>query len=104
MADFLTPNNFLGWTAADWSAAALTVLLCRIRLLYVPGWFRALAARPLMCTILLFALPICLRLALLPVAGPPIPSGADDFGYLFVADTLRHFRLANPPLPLDPVL
>jgi hypothetical protein len=29
----------------------------------------------------------------------PVPSGADDFSYLFLADTLRHFRLANPPLP-----
>jgi hypothetical protein len=49
---------------------------------------------------LLFFLPIGLRLALLPVAPVPVPSGSDDFGYLFLADTLRHFRLANPPLAL----
>jgi hypothetical protein len=40
-----------------------------------------------------------LRLALLPRAGAPIPSTADDGSYLLLADTLRHFRLANPTHP-----
>src|ERR1017187_1492403 len=40
--------------------------------------------------------PVALRLALL--AHHPVPSSDiyDEFGHLFVADTLRHFRLANP--------
>jgi hypothetical protein len=45
----------------------------------------------------LFVLPIALRLALLERYPVPTPSGADDFGYILLADTLRHLRLANPP-------
>ena len=30
----------------------------------------------------------------------PVPDIYDEFGHLFVADTLRHFRLANPAHPL----
>jgi hypothetical protein len=37
---------------------------------------------------------------MLPVAGPPIPSTADDTSYLLQADTLKHFRLSNPTPPL----
>lgn len=50
-----------------------------------------------MCAGILFALPILLRLALLSRYPVPVASGADDFGYLLLADTLRHFRLANQP-------
>ncbi len=42
-------------------------------------------------------LPVALRLALLPHSPAPTPSGADDFAYLLLGDTLRHFRFANPP-------
>ncbi len=42
-------------------------------------------------------LPVALRLALLPNHPVPSPDIYDEFGHLFVADTLRHFRLANPP-------
>ncbi len=49
----------------------------------------------------LFAiLPVALRLLLLPHHPVPSPDIYDEFGHLFVADTLRHFRLANPPHPL----
>jgi hypothetical protein len=101
MPSFLAPANVLGWSAGDWCSVAAALLLTRLPW-HVPGWFRELAVRPLTCTVLLFLLPICLRLALLPRAGAPVPSGADDFGYLFLADTLRHLRLANPPLPFAP--
>lgn len=50
--------------------------------------------------LMLAALPIALRLALLPHHPIPSPNVSDDFSYLLVADTLRHFRLANPPHPL----
>ncbi|MCU1293392.1 MAG: hypothetical protein JWP08_2242, partial [Bryobacterales bacterium] len=40
---------------------------------------------------------VFLRFLLLPRYPIPVPSGADDFGYWLLADTLRHFRLANSP-------
>ena len=30
----------------------------------------------------------------------PVPGGADDYSYLLLADTLRHFRLTNPAHPV----
>ena len=45
-------------------------------------------------------LTVALRLALLSCAGVPISSTADDNSYLLLADTLSHFRLANPTHPL----
>ena len=48
----------------------------------------------------LTALPVLLRLALLARAPAPTPAGSDDFSYWLLADTLRHFRLANPSHPM----
>ncbi len=48
----------------------------------------------------LAALVIALRLALLPVHPVPSASGTDDYSYLLLADTLTHFRLANPTHPM----
>ncbi len=61
---------------------------------------RRLAAKPWWCGILIAALPVFLRIALLPSHPEPTPSGADDFSYLLQADTFAHFRLANPPHPM----
>lgn len=43
------------------------------------------------------ALPVAMRLAMLPWHPVPAPYVYDEFSHLLVADTLRHFRLANPP-------
>ncbi|HEX4807747.1 MAG TPA: hypothetical protein VH325_02380 [Bryobacteraceae bacterium] len=55
------------------------------------------AERTVPCMILLAALPVALRLMLLPHHPVPTPDIYDEFGHLLVADTLRHLRLANPP-------
>jgi len=49
------------------------------------------------CMLALAILPVALRLVLLPKHPVPAPDVYDEFGHLLVADTLRHFRLANPP-------
>jgi len=64
-----------------------------------PG-MRRLARRTRWLMALLFALPIVLRLAMLGVAPVPEPRTPDDFAFLLSADTLAHFRLANPPHPM----
>ena len=61
--------------------------------------FQALAKRTIWSMLLLAVLPAALRLALLPRAPAPLPATADDMSYLLLADTLSHFRLANPPHP-----
>ena len=60
---------------------------------------RALAVRPRTSMAVLAALPIVLRLLLLPHHPVPQPNIRDDFGHLLVADTLLHGRLANPTHP-----
>jgi hypothetical protein len=60
---------------------------------------QSFAKRTALCMLLLAILPVALRLALLRHAPRPIPSTADDTSYLLLADTLAHFRLANPPHP-----
>lgn len=80
----------LGATAA----ILIVLLLTRARIRPRLG---ALADRTGWSMLLLAVLPIGLRLALLPHCPVPTPSGSDDFSYLLLADTLRHFRLANAP-------
>jgi hypothetical protein len=61
---------------------------------------RRLAPRTAWCMLLLALLPVVLRLAMLPHHPVPSPDVYDEFGHLLVADTLLHFRFANPPHPL----
>jgi hypothetical protein len=94
--------NPLGFGAGDFielTFAALLVLLVLARARIEPS-ARKFAERTGWCMLLLAALPVALRLLLIPQRAIPSPGGADDFSYLLLADTLSHFRLANPPHPL----
>lgn len=97
---FLAPDSWLGWTLPDYVsllfAGVIAAVLWR-RTLRPPKWLEKLAAKRYHCAAIVFALPIILRCSLLRSHPAPVPSGADDFGYLLAADTVRHFRLANPP-------
>jgi hypothetical protein len=96
-------SNPLGMGAADILELALATLLLALALVWRP-WLRAYAARlaqrPGWCMLLLAVLPVALRLLLLPHHPAPVPDVYDEFSHLLVADTLRHFRLANPAHPL----
>ena len=104
LRSYLPLGNFIGFGASDFIELALTALLVLFVLgragLGVP--LQRLASKTVPCMLLLAVLPVGLRLALLRNHPPPVPSGADDFGYLLLADTLAQFRLANPTHPLHP--
>jgi len=55
------------------------------------------------CTVavLLFGLPVILRLSILGSYPKPEPVIHDEFGHLLLADTLRYVRFANPPHALS---
>lgn len=89
--------------ASDLLELALAALLLAFALAWRPflePYAQRLAQRPRWCILLLAAMPIVLRLALLHKHPAPVPDIYDEFSHLLVADTLRHFRLANPAHPL----
>lgn len=98
---FLPMLNPIGFGAGDFVEFLVAVglvgsILAREPILRAA---RFLAQRTVWTMAAIGGLTVALRLALLPRAGPPIPSSADDDSYLLMADTLRHFRLANPTHP-----
>ncbi len=99
MRTFLSPNDALGFGLSDFVELSIALLLALIVLgrASLQKYARSLAQKPILCTIVLAALPVALRLTLLHHHPVPVPSGSDDFSYLLLADTLRHLRLANPP-------
>lgn len=80
--------------------AAALVLLTVLWRPWIEPYGRRLAQRTGWCMLLLAALPVILRLLLLRHHPAPSPDIYDEFGHLLVADTLRHFRLANPVHPM----
>ena len=100
---FLPLHNPLGFGAVDFLEFFLAILLVFLTIVWRPlierpG--RTIAQSTVLSMALLATLPVVLRLALLPHHPVPTPDIYDEFGHLFVADTLRHFRLANPSHPL----
>ncbi|HLJ44845.1 MAG TPA: hypothetical protein VKU01_02480 [Bryobacteraceae bacterium] len=100
---FLPLHNPIGFGAADFLVITLALLLVCFALLYRTRFIASagrFAERTSWCMLFLAVLPIVLRLLLWPRYPIPTPGVSDDFSYLLLADTLRHFRLANPPHPL----
>jgi len=97
---FLPLRNPIGFGASDFVelliAAVLVALLLSSRA-WIEPYGRRLAEKTGWSMLILGLLPIALRLALLPRYPIPEPNVSDDFSYVLLADTLRHFRLANPP-------
>ena len=98
---FTPLHNPIGFGAIDFieqlAVAAMLVALALLWRPYIAPFAAALARRPVWCMVLLAALPVVLRLLLLPSHPVPRADLYDEFGHLLMADTLRHWRLANPP-------
>jgi hypothetical protein len=103
LRSFLPIHNPIGFGAADFIelviAAVLVFSVLVWRRLLEPQFAR-LAGHAGWCMLILALLPVLLRLGLLPTHPVPTPDVYDEFSHLLVADTLRHFRLANRAHPL----
>ena len=100
---FTPLDNAIGFGAVDFIELTLAILLVAMALLWRPlvaPFCARLARRTRVSMAIFFVAPIALRLALLAHHPVPVPDLYDEFGHLLVADTLRHWRLANPPHPM----
>jgi hypothetical protein len=86
-----SPSDLLELTLA-----ALLLVMAIIGRPFTEPYARRLAPKTGWCMLLLALLPVALRLAILANHPVPAPAVYDEFGHLLVADTLLHFRFANP--------
>jgi hypothetical protein len=92
-------KNPIGFGASDFIELTIAVLLVAFVIAWRPfiePFSRRLSLKIRWCMLLLAVLSLALRLFLLADHPVPTPDIYDEFGHLFVADTLWHFRLANP--------
>jgi hypothetical protein len=83
---------------------AVGAAAARLRWRWTGWWERPLArlaGRRTPAVLAVAALPVLLRLALLPWFLPPEPHVHDEFSFLLAADTFLHGRLANAALPMS---
>jgi hypothetical protein len=99
---FLPLQNPVGFGLADFVELGVVLVMALALVARTPleTALRKLAARPRWSMALLAALPVLLRLLLLPRHPVPVPQTSDDFSYLLLGDTLAHFRFANPVHPM----
>jgi len=100
---FLPLHNPAGFGVADFIEIAFLLLMAAFLVAArtrVAEYARNFAERTGWCMLAFALLPIVLRLLLLGRFPVPTPGVSDDFSYLLSADTLLHFRLANPAHPL----
>jgi len=93
-------HNPIGFGPADALELALAAFVLVAALFgrpWIEPFVRQFAAKTRWCMLFLAVLPVALRLLLLPHHPIPTPDIYDEFSHLLAADTLRHFRLANPP-------
>src|SRR5579871_4446806 len=97
----LLPNpNPIGFGPAD-AIELMLALILLVAALWGRSWilprFKKFAERTVWCMVFLAISPVALRLLLLSHHPVPRPDVYDEFSHLLEADTLRHFRLSNPP-------
>jgi hypothetical protein len=91
---------FFGFGPGDIVELFLTLVLAGFLIAFrsrMRGLMNEFAVHTGWCMLVLGALPALLRMALLPHHPVPAPAIYDEFSHLLVADTLRHYRVANPP-------
>ncbi len=99
LSTFDPVRNPIGFGASDFIEFGIAFLLVALAIAWRPfiePYGRRFSLQTCWCLFALAILPLGLRLALLAHHPVPTPDIYDEFGHLFVADTLRHFRFANP--------